>query len=197
MKIQIVLLSLVVASVSNSQVPTPKPKLETPMVTARTSNSSRKDVKSVSSEGWNQKQTVRSIGVDVEYRFLHAPPSPVEIQCFFIAKDEATKTRFVFDYATSQSKDQAGHFTFNAPPLMGLGKKWINIPFYGSTNRGEAVGGFLTFSSPINGSKIEGWIVRFVEGDAIVKIESNQPHLSTLAKDSQKLFDAIASKNGK
>ncbi len=184
-----------------------------PVVTATTLSSSKTDVKSVTSGGVNQSQTVRGIGVAVDWRFFGRPEEPYEVQCFFVAKHEGTKSRYVFDAVKAVSKEPAGKTEFRAQPLIGSGRQWMNIPFTATVNvrtttdtvdsQGRTIGtssttttdpakGVLTLSNEIIGSKIEGWIVRIVSGGRVTRITSNQNHLEALAHGISNTLDAIA-----
>jgi hypothetical protein len=162
-----------------------------PFLTTRTATAGRKDVTSRGA-GWSEKQAVRSMGVSVEYRFLQKPEIPYEAQCFFVAKDEANKQRYIYDCYIAPISNAFGSIEFNAQPLMGSGKRVFSIPFSGTTTSGQYVSGTLSSSSDISGSKVEGWIVRVVSNGTILNIESNQYGLKTLAQDNPDILDAMA-----
>jgi hypothetical protein len=204
MKIALAFLAIVSSALAQSGVP---------VVSATTLVSRREDVKTTTADGFTQVQTIRGTGVGVDWRFFGKPAAPYEIQCFFVAKNEANKTRYVFDSVKTASQAASGKVEFRSETLMGSGKKWMDIPFTGSVNvttktetrdssgnttssssstKPEAFTATLRLTDAITGSKTEGWIVRFVAGERVLRITSNQNHLETLASGIADTLDTIA-----
>ena len=186
-----------------------------PFVSAVTLSSGKRDVNSVAANGFNQTQAVRSIGVGVDWRFTGQQKESYEVQCFFVAKNESGKGRYIYDAVRIESKNASGKAEFRAEPLMGSGKQWYDIPFVGtvdvttrtdtrdatgntisssSSTSPETVRGTLRLTNEIVGSKVEGWIVRVVSGGKPVKVLSNQSHLEPLARGISDTLDAVAAK---
>jgi len=131
------------------EAPAQPVETEAPMVSVRTSTASRRDVAAVISDGWSQTQTVRSIGAFVDYHFFQPRKTPFEIQCFFIAKNDSTKKRYVYDTALLQTKVGIDRLDFNGAPLIGSGKQWLDIPMMpisGAPSDGTPFTVSLTFS---------------------------------------------------
>jgi hypothetical protein len=188
------LLPLAVLFLSGAAFAQPSVPVETeiPMLLVRTSLASRRDVPSITSGGWSQTQTVRSTGILVDYHFFRGRKTPFEIQCFFIAKNDSTKKRYIYDTVLWESKEPINKMDFSGAPLIGSGKQWVDLPILGNYADLSSLLETLTFSNETTGSHGEGWIVRFVSGGMVLTVNSNQPYLFDLARQIPKFFDATA-----
>lgn len=156
---------------------------------ARTIQTAKREV--VQSTGnVRQTQTVRSLGVEVEYHSYRPPKAPYEVQCFFVARDEATKDRFIYYCKTADVRGGNGKLEFHAQSLKGTTKTVTTIPLAAASDSGETYLGLATSVSEIPGFKMEGWIVRILSEGKVVQIDSNQPHLRTLARENPEWLDA-------
>lgn len=176
-----------------------------PMVTAATLSNSKKVVGSGSSAS-GERHWARTIGVSASWRFFRMPKEAFELQCFFVAKDEADKSRNVFAFTKRAATGISGRAEFRSPELAGSGTRWTSVPFSGTahsspggaaviTGNEVSITGTLTTTSYSKGSKIEGWIVRVVSGGKVVRILSNQSQLEDMAKNAAATLDAIAAES--
>lgn len=172
-----------------------------PTVTARTDSSAKRTTTEKS--GYTRiKEENRTLGVAVNVRFFAVPPFPYEVQAFFIAKDNTTRARTIFDAAAETSQNLAADFAFESSPLTGTTKSWTSIPisgtYSGTTSYGQSVmgnfQGSATSYSKTAGSNIEGWIVRVVAQGKVLRVDSNQQALKGLAEKQATEFDAAAGK---
>lgn len=155
---------------------------------SKTVQTGRKEV--VQSTGnVRQTQTVRSLGVLVEYRSVQPARAPYEVQCFFIARDEATRDRFVYYSETTTVKGGNGKLEFRAKALKGTTKTETSIPITGTTETGEPFISTISSTQEVPGSKMEGWVVRILSEGKVVQVDSNQPHLRTLAMENPGWLD--------
>lgn len=183
-------LSLVCALSAQEAVPIP-------VLTARTSVASSKSVRSSVGANTTQSQAVRSTGVSVNVSFYQPPRKPYEIQCFFVAKNEGTKERYIFESLKQQAQGRAATAEFVSSPLMGTSTQTTAIPFSGRFDGVDTAGNYVSgkvtgatvSSNTASGSKMEGWIVRVVYQGQVLRIESNQPQLIDIAKGSAEAFD--------
>jgi hypothetical protein len=184
---------------SQAQQPAPMP---VPNLTAKTSAASNK-ITRTNSGTERTAQSNRSIGVSVNVSFFTQPPAPYDVQCFFIAKDDSTGERYIFDADKATSQDKVAGFQFDSQSLAGGSKTWTSVPFSGtfsgSATDGTSVtgrfNGASSASSMTLGSKIEGWIVRVVGPDGkVVRMESNQPALKEMATRLGPALDKAATK---
>ena len=175
-----------------------------PTVTATTSSVSKRTV-TTGTVYSGKAQAVRSTGVDVAISFFAAPPEAYDVQCFFLAKDEATKERYIFDIGVQQAQGRFANVSFASVPLTGTTKSWVVIPFAGTFSgtvtdsdpraRGATSTVDGTFSgssgtaSRVQGSKIDGWVVRVVYQGKVLRVDSNQAALSEIAKKDAAVFD--------
>ena len=190
------------AFISMAILPLANAQSNLPMVTAATLSSGKKGVTTITSDGFIEGHVGQSIGVSVKWRYFRAPTEPCELQCFFVAKHDSNKARYVYDVATRQTTEIGGEVQFLAQPLLSSGLKWADIPFAGTITgsnptKTARIDGTLTLTSAVPGSKLEGWIVRAVSGGQVVRIISNQSHLESLAKEIPEKLDAIAAKRKK
>jgi len=154
----------------------------------RTTQTSKREV--VQSTGSiRQTQTVRSLGVLVEYRSIRPVRAPYEVQCFFVAKDEATRERFIYYCETARVEGGNGKLEFHAKSLKGSTKTVTSIPVTAATDSGETYLGTATAVSETPGLKMDGWIVRILSEGKVVQIDSNQAHLRALAQDDPEWLD--------
>ena len=173
-----------------------------PTVTATTSSVSKRTV-TTGTVYSGKAQAVRSTGVDVAISFFAAPPEAYDVQCFFLAKDEATKERYIFDIGVQQAQGRFANVSFASVPLTGTTKSWVVIPFAGTFSgtvydpkaRGVSPTVDGTFSgssgtaSQKQGSKIDGWVVRVVYQGKVLRVDSNQAALSEIATKDAAVFD--------
>ena len=162
-----------------------------PFITARTDLTGKNEVQRKGAD-YVETQTVRSISVYVEYRFLQKPTAEYEAQCFFVAKNESSKQWYIYETHAARFSDMYGTLRFKAQPLLGSGQRVTSIPFTGTTWSGQPVKGRLHSSTSFTGSKVAGWVVRIVIDGQVLNIESNQFSLKQLAKDNPDTFkDAL------
>jgi hypothetical protein len=149
-----------------------------------------------------QSQAQHETSVSVKIRFFKAPPAPYEVQCFFMAKNEAAKIRYIFNVAKHQSTEATDEIEFHSGALLGTTSNWIALPFgtpapganandLGNLTPGAAAG-LVVNSDAKQGSKMEGWILRVVCNGQVLKVESNQPYLLEMAKRLERPFDDAA-----
>ena len=157
---------------------------------AKSSQRGKTEDKYKDSSGVSVRETIRSQAVDATVFFTRGPSAQYSVQCFFIAQDEETKEQFIYDAQTHTVEGSKGDFTFRAPPLTGTVRRSISFPVSGMTTTGIPVSGSLYFSSTASGSKIYGWLARLVTDGQVVRMETNQAQLKTLAENNPKYFDA-------
>jgi len=174
---------------------------EVPNVAAHTDIvGKRKNVKTTDSDGFNQTQDMRSLSVVVELRSFHPPKQPYDVECFFIARSESTKSNYIYDVIRQSSSAQSDVLKFQPAPLGGNGRRWITLPmtgsFTGATSSGDLVTGLVsgevTYSQRIDGSKFYGWLVRVISQGTVVRMETNQPQLKILAEKNPGIFNSAS-----
>lgn len=118
----------------------------------------------------------RAIAVEVSVRNTKAGVANVKLEVLFVAKSLSSNTRWIFDrvvedLAIEQSK-----------PYLG-GK--ISKKLEASVQNYAALG-----QKDQAGAKIEGYIVRLLQGDSILAVQASMNYLQTMGKD-QKTIDAM------
>ena len=109
-------------------------------------------------------------------------PVSYEMQCFFVARNEANSERYIYNVRTTQITDEMGSRSFQAPPLLGKGIPFIKI------SKGRRRPRYVV--NNFKGSDVEGWIVRVVAEGTVLSIESNQGYLKDLAQEAPDLLDS-------
>jgi hypothetical protein len=138
------------------------------------------------------------MSVTVSVQFFSPPPGPFDVQCFFMAKNETTRSRYIFNVVSTESKKPVFSDEIHSGTLLASKTDWIGIPFSLPSSVPEDGGNLVDASGKSVesetklGSKIEGWILRVVYQGHILKVDSNQPHLAELANRLPKLFDKAA-----
>lgn len=183
-------------------LPAQQPGFTPPSLNATTATTSKRNSTTGTATS-GQSQTIRQTAVAVAVSFLRPPAEPYDVQCFFVAKDEATRERYIFDASSYQAKGNSATKVITSQPLTGTSKTWTVIPF-GGTFTGTArpdnprlpnlkvdgtFSGASATSNKIEGSKIDGWVVRVVyQGQPIAVASSMQP-LAEFAKANPEAFD--------
>jgi|GEM_PF-2679258 len=163
---------------------------DVPNVTARTVQRGKRQYRSGSGTSVQTTTTIRSQGLEVAVSFFRNPSAPYEVECFFIARNEASNERFIYDAQVTRSQSARTTFEFYAPPLTGTIRRSVSIPISGTTGYGHPFTGTLYQSGSVSGSKTVGWVVRIISRGQVVRIESNQSYLRDQAKDNPTFFDA-------
>lgn len=171
---------------------------DVPSITARTDNVGRKTVKSGMGTTSREEQDIRTLGVRVQLRSFAIPKQPYDVQCFFIARSQSTKSNYIYDVQRQQSAGQEGVHQFQAPAITGTSRKWVALPVSGTYTGTSSTGGMdrgtftgsATYSQSVPGSKFYGWLIRVVSQGKVVRIETNQAPLKALAEANPAMFDA-------
>jgi hypothetical protein len=117
----------------------------------------------------------------------------------FIAKDKF-KTRYIYDVVKFHSSTQFDEINVFARDLF-AGTKTVDVsvsndPISGTTTYGDPFNGILTRTVVLTtrkpGSQVEGWIVRVLSGDQVVRFEASLSELKTFAERESALLDAAA-----
>lgn len=155
--------------------------------------------------GHTVQETTRSQAVDATIFFTRGPSVEYAVQCFFIAQDEGSKEKYIYDAQTQPVAGSKGDFFFRAPILTGTVRRSIRLPVSGMTTTGVPVSGMTATGVPVTGvlvtgsvsisktttgSKIYGWLIRLVANGKTVRIVTNQSPLKTLAEKNPDYFDA-------
>jgi len=145
-----------------------------------------------------QTQLQREMSVTVSVRFFAPLPGPFEVQCFFMAKNDTTRLHYIFNVVEEESKKSTFDGEIHSGTVLGATRDWIGIPLAlpESTPQDggklvDATGKTVSADTKM-ASKIEGWVLRVVYGGRVLKVDSNQPHLTELANRLPELFDAAA-----
>ncbi len=174
-----------------------------PFVSAKTNMVSSKTVVepgslSIAGLTFSQSQTQREMSVGVSVQFFSALPGPFEVQCFFVAKNDTTRSRYIFNVVAEESKKATYQGEIHSGTLLGATRDWVGIPYSLPVSLPEDGGKLIDLAGKSVGtdtktaSKIEGWILRVVYEGLVLKVDSNQPHLAELANRFPKVFDAVA-----
>ena len=165
---------------------------QVPAVSAKTTTAGNREATSVTGST-TRTQAMHVLGVDVQFRFFRPLTAPVDLQCFFVARNEGTGARFIFESSTLTQRTATGDVQFTSSPLAGTVKEQIFIPITGTFSDGSTFTGQATSSTSTMGSKAEGWVIRFVSGGHVLKVGSNQPFLTDLALKTPAIFDKAVS----
>jgi hypothetical protein len=145
-----------------------------------------------------QSQPQREMSVTVSVQFFSPLPGPFDVQCFFLAKNDTTKLRYIFNVIGEQSKKPVFADEIHSGTLLGSKMDWISIPISLPISVPEDGGtlvdstGKLVETETKLGSKIEGWVLRVVYQGRVLKVDSNQTSLAELANRLPRLFDRAA-----
>jgi hypothetical protein len=185
-------------------VATPRPKpIPAPFVSAKTNMVSSKTVVepgalSIGGLTLSQTQLQREMSVSVSVKFFAPLPGPFEVQCFFLAKNDATRSRYIFNVVQEEAKRATFDGEMHSGTVLGATGDWIAIPLAlpesvppDGGKAVDATGKGITADTK-SASKIEGWVLRVVYGGRVLKVDSNQPHLAELANRLPVLFDVAA-----
>jgi hypothetical protein len=199
--------SLAPAAQQSTGTATPQPQpaqhsIPAPFVSAKTNMVSSKTVTepglTIGGLTLTQSQPQREMSVTVSVQFFSPLPGPFEVQCFFFAKSETTKTHYIFNVVQEESKRPTYAGEIHSGTLLGATENWVGIPFSLPAslpdNGGkvvEASGKAVTSDTKV-GSKIEGWVLRVVYEGRVLKVDANQPNLAELANRLPELFDETA-----
>lgn len=146
----------------------------------------------------SQSQPQREMSVTVSVQFFSPPPGPFEVQCFFLAKNDSTRSRYIFNVVGEESKKPTFSDEIHSGTLLGARMDWVGIPLSLPVEVPQDGGTFVDAggksveSDTKLGSKIEGWVLRVVYQGRVLKVDSNQTYLAELANRLPKLFDKAA-----
>jgi hypothetical protein len=171
-----------------------------PQLAAKTS-SNRRHI-GISQSGFTRtEQDTRTMSVDVTCRFFEVPQIPYEVQCFFVARDEASRQRSIFDAVVGQSQETNVAWRFESQPLAGGTRRFTSVPFTSTIQRPdgsvETHYGTDDSQTTTTGNRIEGWIVRVVARGHVLGVQSNQPSLMEMASRFGGQLDAAATRAGR
>jgi hypothetical protein len=146
----------------------------------------------------SQSQFQREMSVSVSVRFFAPLPGPFDVQCFFLAKNDATRSHYIFNVVEEEAKRATFDGEIHSGTVLGTTRDWVGIPLSlpesippDGGNVVDATGKGVTADTK-SASKIEGWVLRVVYGGHVLKVDSNQPHLAELANRLPVVFDAAA-----
>lgn len=176
-------------------------KVPTPSVTAFTSSTGKVNNRSRSTN-YSSVQTTRATKVSVSVRYT-SPPKPYTVQCFFLAKDEGAKERYVYDIAEFSGVNQHWNGELESVPVTGTLRSQLTIPFSGNFSGVAQTGlthtpfsGTFSGSSAVNktvaGAKPDGWIVRVVSEGQVVHVSSSIPVMADFAKKNPDGLNSLA-----
>jgi hypothetical protein len=135
--------------------------------------------------------------VRIQLRTLGKVILPYEVQCFFCAKD-TDQARYVYDVvkvlSTAQFDDicVAAHDLFSGSKTTDI----TNIHQTVSTSDGGTASALaiLTREKIVAGSSLEGWIVRVISADRVVRVEASLQELKAFAERESAALNEIAAK---
>jgi len=137
--------------------------------------------------------------VRIQLRTLSRMTSPYEVQCFFCAKDPK-KARYVYDTVKVSSRQQFDDIIIAARDLF-AGSKTVDTTTIRTTGTGtSSTGESVTTTATTNlisktivpGSSLEGWIVRVISRDRVVRLEASLQELKSFAERENASLNAIA-----
>lgn len=143
------------------------------------------------------KTTEGIIGVQVQLRSFHKA-SPLEVQCFFVAKD-STKARYVYDFVRASSVQQFDELQmFGRDLFVGSEKvEKTRIEIQDLEVNGQTIPGptelSLKLTTTTPGSVVEGWIVRVISEGKVVCLDASLQELKQFARRESAQLDKIAS----
>jgi hypothetical protein len=146
------------------------------------------------------KDVTRIAAVKVMLRSFAEPKTPYEVQCFFCAKDPS-KARYIFDVKKTLSSAKFDDIHIFGRDLFGGSQTIDNAStsrtIIGYTQYGDFVTGKLDISvrltTTVPGSTFEGWIVRIISAEKLVRMEASLQELKSLAERESLLLDKLAS----
>ena len=140
---------------------------------------------------------VRSKSVGVEINSIKKPDIPYLIECFFIARSEESKEKWVYDAVVEKSYGNFDKLTLTSMPLRGTESitTRVEVPmlkitqsssFYKEEDGGTAI---VSVQDAISGDRIIGWIVRCRSEGKVVAIKASSVPDLTFAKNHSKRLD--------
>jgi hypothetical protein len=196
---------------SSAQPATPNPRaipprqtpFPVPFVSAKTNMVSSKTVVEPGSLNiggltLSQTQSQREMSVKVSVQFFSPLSGPFEVQCFFMAKNDTTRSHYIFNFVEEESKTPTFEGEVQSGMILSTTRDWIGIPFAQPGSIPQDGGKLVDASGKTvgadtkSGSKIEGWVIRVVYEGRVLKVDSNQSHLAELANRLPELFDKAA-----
>jgi predicted aspartyl protease len=164
-------------------------RISIPQVSAKT-NKAAKHLTVAESKNSRSEQDTRWMSVDVRATFFQKPEVEYQVQCFFIAKDEASPFQKIYDASVKTSREANFHDEFVSQPLAGTTRTFTSVHLPSAD--GSASGTFKA-TTAISRETVVGWIVRVVAEGRVLSVQSNQPDLGGLASTHKDNFDAVAS----
>lgn len=152
----------------------------------------------------------RSFGIAGKVRFTHVPPASYLIECFFVCKSPIGTDRYIIKTEVFRKDGYEAQFQSTVPNFNGDDTaERVIIP------AAQTSSNLSSFAKPVSkpeptlapgatpaptpqlpqtprGAKYEGWIVRVTADGQILRVDSNQPELATLARTQQDIFDTAA-----
>ena len=130
-----------------------------------------------SSWGSYDRDFSRSLAIDISVFNLRSTPSTVTLEVLFVAKPLSGSGRWVFDRVEEELKLD-GQKEFRAGKLS---KELLaSVQNYESLGTREQAGG-----------KIEGYIVRILDGQRIVKVEASSNPLKKIGEDQEQVDEMV------
>jgi len=142
-------------------VPNPgKVQTGTLFASARTGTSGFRSDQTTSGTTITQ-QAMHGSSVVVDYTFKQPNDAPTDVQCFFRARDEASGKRFIY-HAEKRPAHASEKALFNAPTAAETISSQSAYPVDVTYSDGSTGTGTVYERTSKKGTKLEGWIVRFV-----------------------------------
>lgn len=142
---------------------------------------------------------VRRKAVEIEIISYKKPDAPFLIECFFLARSEASRDKWVYDAMITESYGNFDKFKMTSASLRGtetvttkIKVPMVKITRSSNSYREEDAGTSTErLTKEIKGNKIVGWIVRCRSEGKIVAIEASSKHDETYAYNNTKRLDEI------
>ncbi|HEY3899936.1 MAG TPA: retroviral-like aspartic protease family protein [Chthoniobacter sp.] len=175
---------------ANAIIPPGAPsRISIPEVSAKT-NRAAKHLTVAESKNTRSEQDTRWMSVEVNATFFQRPEVEYQVQCFFIAKNEASPFQTVYDAGVKISREANFRDEFVSQPLVGSTRTFTSVNL---SSADGSVSGTANATTTITREKVVGWIVRVVAEGRVLSVQSNQPELAELASTHKDNFDTVAS----
>ena len=161
-----------------------------------TNASSAKRIKTLSkdADGSFNKQTDRSVALNINMTPLKDAKGGYDIEWFFLLKPIGRKGSSIFDAGSKHSEKGAAKFPVSSKPIQEMNSR---SKAYSVETIGDSSAMVITTTDTTSGSKFSGWVVRVKTGGEVVRVEASLSELKELATRNPELFDKALAELGR